>query len=61
MIRPLYFNPTFNTDIYLVIAGTLLLFLAMFLGGKKRLDRWEAAILLMVYVGYTVYLIQMEV
>ncbi|MDY0102538.1 MAG: calcium/sodium antiporter [Lentimicrobium sp.] len=61
MIRPLNFNPTFNTDIYLVIAGTLLLFLAMFLGGKKRLDRWEAAILLMVYVGYTVYLIQMEV
>jgi cation:H+ antiporter len=33
----------------------------MFLGGKKRLDRWEAAILLMVYIGYTVFLIQREV
>lgn len=61
MIRPLSFNTTFNIDIYLVAGGTLLLFLAMFLGGKKRLDRWEAAILLMVYIGYTVFLIQREI
>ena len=61
MIRPLNYNPAFNTDIYLVSAGTLLLFLAMFLGGKKRLDRWEAAVLLLVYVVYTIILIQKEV
>jgi cation:H+ antiporter len=61
MIRPLSFNTSFNADIYLVAAGTLLLFLAMFLGGKKRLDRWEAAILLMVYIGYTFYLVQKEI
>ena len=61
MIRPLNYNPAFNTDIYLVSAGTLLLFLAMFLGGKKKLDRWEAAVLLLVYVGYTIILIHKEV
>jgi cation:H+ antiporter len=61
MIRPLNYNPGFNTDIYLVSAGTLLLFLAMFLGGKKRLDRWEAGVLLMVYVVYTIILIHKEV
>jgi len=61
MIRPLNYNPAFNTDIFLVSAGTLLLFIAMFLGGKKRLDRWEAAVLLLVYVVYTIILIQKEV
>lgn len=61
MIRPLSFNLAFNTDIYLVAAGTFLLFAAMFLGGKRRLDRWEAAILLLIYIGYTIYLIQKEV
>jgi cation:H+ antiporter len=61
MIRPLNYNPAFNTDIYMVSAGTLLLFLAMLLGGKKRLDRWEAAVLLLVFVVYTIILIHKEV
>lgn len=61
MIRPLSFNLAFNTDIYLVAAGTFLLFAAMFLGGKRRLDRWEAVILLIIYIGYTIYLVQKEV
>jgi len=29
----------------------------MFTGRKKRLDRWEAAILLAIYIGYTVRLV----
>jgi cation:H+ antiporter len=61
MIRPLSFNLAFNTDIYLVAAGTFLLFAAMFLGGKRRLDRWEAVILLVIFIGYTIYLVQKEV
>ena len=61
MIRPPSFNLAFNTDIYLVAAGTFLLFAAMFLGGKRRLDRWEAVILLIIYIGYTIYLVQKEV
>jgi cation:H+ antiporter len=61
MIRPRSFNLAFNTDIYLVAAGTFLLFAAMFLGGKRRLDRWEAVILLVIFIGYTIYLVQKEV
>jgi len=61
MISPSNYNPAFNTDIYMVSAGTLLLFLAMLLGGKKRLDRWEAAVLLLVYIVYTIILIHKEV
>jgi len=29
----------------------------MFTGGRKKLDRWEAAILLTVFITYTVILV----
>lgn len=57
IIRPIPFSTNFNQDIYLLILGTIILFLTMFSGKKKKLDRWEAAVLLAMYVGYTVYLI----
>jgi len=61
MISPLNFNLAFNTDIYILIGGTLFLLLAMFTGKKKTLDRWEAALLLISYLGYTTYLVSLEV
>jgi cation:H+ antiporter len=57
LIKPVEFNTKFNFDLYLLGAGTILLFIAMFSGGKKKLDRWEAAILLLIYIAYTAYLI----
>jgi cation:H+ antiporter len=60
LIRPLSYNASFNTDLYLLAGGTVFLFLAMFTGKKRRLDRWEAALLLLVYLGYTVYLVSAE-
>lgn len=61
VIRPIGFNPLFNNDLYLLFFGTLLLFLFMFLGGKKRLDKWEAGILLLIYLLYTTYLVLKEI
>lgn len=60
-VKPLSFNKVFNTDIYILFLGTLLVFIAMFTGKKKKLDRWEAGILLLVYVAYTVYLVNKEI
>lgn len=60
MIRPLPYNPLFNTDVYLLLGGTIFLFFAMFTGKRRRLDRWEALILLGIYVGYTGYLVLQE-
>lgn len=60
LIRPLDYSAAFNTDLYILGAGTIFLFLAMFTGKRRRLDRWEAALLLMVYLGYTVYLVNGE-
>ncbi|NMC39233.1 MAG: calcium/sodium antiporter [Bacteroidales bacterium] len=56
IIRPLDYNVSFNQDLYLLGLGTLLLFVTMFSGKKKKIDRWEAAILFLVYLGYTFYL-----
>lgn len=60
LIRQVPFNPNFNTDLYLLAGGTLILFLAMLTGGRKKLDRWEAGILLVVYLAYTAYLVAKE-
>ncbi|GAB1451988.1 calcium/sodium antiporter [Draconibacterium sp.] len=60
-INPIYFNVSFNTEMYLLAGGTLVLFIAMFTGGRKKLDRWEAAILLIVYLVYTSRLIFKEI
>ena len=56
-IRPVSYNLKFNADLLILVGGTLFLFLAMFTGQKKKLDRWEAGILLAFYVGYLGYLV----
>lgn len=60
LIRPIPFNTNFNVDLYMLAGGTLLLFLAMLSGTRKKLDRWEAAILLTIYLAYTGFLIWKE-
>ena len=57
VIAPIPFNTSFNFDIALLIISTSLLFIFMFSGVKYKLDRWEAAILLLGYFGYVVYLL----
>ncbi|MDR9416822.1 MAG: calcium/sodium antiporter [Gracilimonas sp.] len=57
LVNPVHYNPSFNLEMYLLVGGTLLLFVGMFTGQKKKLDRWEAALLLLLFLGYTGYLI----
>lgn len=57
VIRPLGFNTAFNTDLCLLIAGTVFLFVTMFTLKKHKLDRLEAGFLLAAFMGYMVYLI----
>jgi cation:H+ antiporter len=60
LVRPLDFNPAFNTDIYLFSAGTAFLFTFMFIGKKHRLNRWQSALFLVVFASYTSYLVMLE-
>lgn len=61
LINPVAYNTSFNTELYLLGAGTVILFVSMFTGNRRKLDRWEAAILLAMYFVYTVWLIAKEV
>ena len=60
VIRPVAYNPVFNIDFYILAAGTVLLFITMFTSKRHKLDRWEAAMLLILYVSYTTWLIMKE-
>lgn len=57
VIRPLPFDLTINSDLFVLFAATFLLFLTMFTGKKRILERWEAITFLVLYAGYTFYLL----
>jgi cation:H+ antiporter len=57
IIKPLPFNPGDNIDIGMVILASLLLFLWMFTGKKRSLDRWEGIIFLILYGAYITFLV----
>ena len=56
-IKPLPFHTRNNRDIGVVILASLLLFLFMFTGKKRSLDRWEGAVFVVLYIAYIVFLI----
>jgi len=60
MIKPLSFSSALNFDIYVLTGATLLLLVFMFTLNQSKLDRWEALLLLMGYITYTIYLIGLE-
>jgi len=47
----------FGIDLAVLTAATLLLFLTMFTGRRKVLDRWEAAIFVACFAGYITWLV----
>ena len=56
-VYPVVYSSSFNIDSLALIAATVVLFLTMFTGKKRRLDRWEAVLLIMGYVAYVGYLL----
>lgn len=57
-IRPLPVPLGISLDLAVLILGSLMLFLAMFTGGRRVLDRWEGAVLLVGYVAYLVLIVR---
>ncbi|HUS73747.1 MAG TPA: calcium/sodium antiporter [Sedimentisphaerales bacterium] len=56
-IRPMPFQPANNIDIGVAILASLFLFIFMFSGKKRSLDRWEGALFLVLYVSYIAFLL----
>lgn len=57
---PLVYTPSLNTDLYIVMLGTLLLFLFMFTLKKYKLDRAEGIAYLIGFIAYSYYLFVRE-
>jgi len=57
IIKPIPFQPENNIDIGVVILASVLLFLTMFTGGRRVLDRWEGIVFVVLYAAYVVLLI----
>lgn len=57
LIRPLPFNPKSNIDILMTVSASLILFLAMYIGKKHIIERWQGALMVIIYFGYIVFLI----
>jgi cation:H+ antiporter len=56
LIRPVNYAVDFNMDGWVLIVGTVFLFIAMFTGKKRKVDRWEAMLFLIAYLIYLLYL-----
>lgn len=57
-LKPIAYNAGFNSDIYMILAASLMLwFFSAFGFRKNMLERWEAVILLLAFAGYTVWLV----
>lgn len=57
LIRPLPFDVVSNSDIVMMVLASTLLILAMPIGRKNAIDRWNGVFFLLVYVGYIAYLV----
>ena len=56
-IKSLQFDPMINVDLSILLIASFLLFITMFTGKKRTLDRWEAVIFVALYFVYSLFLI----
>jgi len=57
VIRPLPFDPAANVDMGVMMAASILLFIFMFTGRLRIMDRWEGVLALLIYALYITYLL----
>ena len=56
LINPVHFQATLNIDLLVLIGASFMLFITMFTGEKRSLDRWEAILFIVCYGAYVVFL-----
>lgn len=60
VIRPLPFYDTSNIDIIVNIFASLVLFVSMYIGKRQTLQRWQGVLMVLIYIGYIIYLISIQ-
>lgn len=59
-VRPLPASPVLGRDLAVAIGATFLLFLAMFVGRRHTLERWQGFGFTALYAAYVVFLVVQE-
>ena len=57
IIRPLPLNTSSNGDLAMTVFASIVLFLVMFIGKKRVIERWQGGFMVAVYAGYIVFLV----
>lgn len=57
VITPIPISPFAQIDIKICLIVTLMLFLAIFIGKKQHIQKWQGFLFISTYIGYTTYLI----
>lgn len=60
VVTPLPFDVSMNFDFIVYLIGSTLVFGAMFSDGRNKIDRWEAILLVLAYLGYLIYMLNVE-
>jgi cation:H+ antiporter len=60
VVSPIPYNTAMNFDMQVLGASTVVLMIFMFTLNTRKLDRWEALMMFLGYIAYTIYLIGME-
>lgn len=60
LIQPLSYSTAMNFDLQVLVISSLVLMVFMFTLNTRKLDRWEAFLLLIGYATYTIYLIGID-
>lgn len=56
-ISPIAYSPALNFDLLVLMASTVMLMVFMFTLNARKLDRWEALLMVASYLVYAIYLI----
>ncbi len=57
LIHPIPLNPASNIDILMTIFASLILLLTMYMSKRHVVERWEGILMLVIYIGYIIFLI----
>jgi cation:H+ antiporter len=57
LIAPIPFKTSSDVDILMTILSSLILFLIMFIGKRHTIERWQGAMMVILYLSYITYLI----
>lgn len=60
VIRPTPYNIAMNFDFMVLGGATVVLMIFMFTLNQRKLDRWEAILMLVAYLAYTIVLVGFE-